>query len=176
MIYKGSLKQYATTYLKQKENNHVWWTTATITLHQSIPHLCWVHETFNCVFTDPKLPRTTIQLGCSHDASICLFADSSHSRFWSIHLRWIFQNRIKVICGLLTMICNCQQQTVEYSFSHLFSELKGSVVLVPGCRKGRPRPDTYTCTSFPTTTHAAPSALRRSSSNCHSEMEGREGE
>jgi hypothetical protein len=69
----------------------VWWTTATTTLS----HLCWVHETFNWVFADPKLPRTRLRLCCSHDALNCLFADSSHSRFWPIHLQWIFQITIR---------------------------------------------------------------------------------
>jgi hypothetical protein len=38
--------------------------------------------------------------------------------------RGFFKTQSAHLCGLLKMICIYQQQTVEYSFSHLFSELK----------------------------------------------------
>jgi hypothetical protein len=39
---------------------------------------------------------------------------------------FFFQNTISSsIFELLAMICDCQQQTVQCYFSHLFSELKG---------------------------------------------------
>jgi len=87
MIKKDIVKQlHATTYLKQKGNN----PCVGVNYCNYPPPLIYgrVYDTFNCVSADPKQPRTTLQLCCSHDAFNCLFADSCHCRFWPIHLNW----------------------------------------------------------------------------------------
>jgi len=47
-----------------------------------------------------------------------------------------FKTQSAHLCGLLTMICNYQQQSVEYTFSHLFSELKISIKKFSNMLKG----------------------------------------
>ena len=111
-------RQHATTYLKQKENS--------VNYRNNSPSLIYAESMTHSIacLQIPNYPELRSDYAAAMMHSIACLQIPVIVASGPYTCGGFFKTQSAHICGLLTMIRNYQQQTVEYSFSHLFSELK----------------------------------------------------